>query len=69
MSDSIVQSILSRQDVTSKEVKYLLWIAYCKLQEAGVETIGDEDGAEACNIDDMLDVLDLDLGLLPGGGE
>ncbi len=63
--NSIAQSIINGQEVTTKEVKYLLWLTLCQLQSSQ-DFIYDDD-EDTFNIDDMLDQLDLDLGLLPGG--
>ena len=65
--NSIAQSIINGQEVTTQEVKYLLWLTLCHLQSSHVDDL--DDGDDTFNIDDMLDQLDLDLGLLPGGGE
>lgn len=65
--NSIAQSIINGQEVTTQEVKYLLWLTLCQLQSSHVYDL--DDGDDTFNIDDMLDQLDLDLGLLPGGGE
>ena len=65
--NSIAQSIINGQEVTTKEVKYLLWLTLCQLQSS--QDFVYDDDEDTFNIDDMLDQLDLDLGLLPGGGE
>ena len=67
--NSIAKSIIQGSEVTSDEVKYLLWVTLCKLQEQGVDSVDGIDDTESYDIDDMLDQLDLDLGLLPGGGQ
>ena len=65
--NSIAQSIINGQEVTTQEVKYLLWLTLCQLQSS--QDFVYDDDEDTFNIDDMLDQLDLDLGLLPGGGE
>ena len=67
--NSVAQSIIQGMRVTSDDVKYLLWVTLCKLQEQGIDSVDDIDGDESYAIDEMLDQLDLDLGLLPGGGQ
>jgi hypothetical protein len=64
---SIAQDIIGGNPVTTKEVKYLLWLTLCQLQ-SHKDTVYDDEGDQFI-IDNMLDQLDLDLGLLPGGGE
>ena len=65
--NSIAQSIINGQEVTTKEVKYLLWLTLCQLQSS--QDFVYDDDEDTFNIDDMLDQLDLDLGLLPGGDD
>ena len=63
--NSIAQSIIQGSKVTTQEVKYLLWLTLCQLQNSQDIVYDDDD--DTFNIDEMLDQLDLDLGLLPGG--
>jgi len=65
--NSIAQSIIQGSKVTTQEVKYLLWLTLCQLQNSQDIVYDDDD--DTFNIDEMLDQLDLDLGLLPGGAE
>ena len=67
--NSIAKDIATGNPVTTNEVKYVLWSALCQLQAAGYDNLLDIEATEHYNIDQMLDQLDLDLGLLPGGGE
>ena len=62
--NSIAQSIIQGSKVTTQEVKYLLWLTLCQLQNSQDIVYDDDD--DTFNIDEMLDQLDLDLGLLPG---
>lgn len=64
--NSIAKDIASGNPVTVNDVKYVLWAACCQLQGAGYENLLELDG-ESVGLDDILDQLDLDLGLLPGG--
>lgn len=61
--NSIAKRIINGSDVTTDEVKYLLWLSLCQLQSSQDSVYDDHD--EMFNIDEMLDQLDLDLGLLP----
>ena len=63
--NSIAKSIIQGSKVTTQEVKYLLWLTLCQLQNSQDIVYDDDD--DTFNIDEMLDQLDLDLGLLPGG--
>lgn len=63
--NSIAKSIIQGSKVTTQEVKYLLWLTLCQLQNSQDVVYDDDD--ETFSIDEMLDQLDLDLGLLPGG--
>ncbi len=63
--NSIAQSIIQGSKVTTQEVKYLLWLTLCQLKNSQDVVYDDDD--ETFSIDEMLDQLDLDLGLLPGG--
>ena len=65
--NSIAQSIIQGSKVTTQEVKYLLWLTLCQLQNSQDVVYDDDD--ETFSIDEMLDPLDLDLGLLPGGDD
>ena len=65
--NSIAQSIIQGSKVTTQEVKYLLWLTLCQLQNSQDVVYDDDD--ETFSIDEMLDQLDLDLGLLPGGDD
>jgi hypothetical protein len=70
--NSITHDIANGNEVTVNEVKYVLWSALCQLQACGAESLVDIEVADETayySIDSMLDQLDLDLGLLPGGGE
>jgi len=71
MSDNIVQEIAqdiaAGNPVATNDVKFLLWIALCQLQSLGQHHLLDLDEERCYVIDSMLDQLDLDLGLLPGG--
>lgn len=66
--NSIAKDIASGNPVTVSDVKYVLWAACCQLQSAGYNNLIELDG-ESISLDNILDQLDLDLGLLPGGGE
>lgn len=66
--NSIAKDIASGSNVTVNDVKYVLWAACCQLQSAGYDDLIELDG-DVINLDEILDQLDLDLGLLPGGGE
>ena len=63
--NSIAKSIIQGSKVTTQEVKYLLWLTLCQLKNSQDIVYDDDD--DTFNIDEMLDQLDLDLGLLPGG--
>ncbi len=56
---------LIQGDVDSYDCRYLLWISLCKLQEF-TDSV-DLDPEESFNIDEVLDSLDRQLGMLPGG--
>ena len=61
--NSIAKRIINGSDVTTDEVKYLLWLSLCQLQSS--QDVVYDDYNETFSIDEMLDQLDLDLGLLP----
>lgn len=63
--DSIMQRLIERQDVTTLEVKYLLWLAYNQLLAVDQSTLPILDEEEGFDFDMALDALDLDLDLLP----
>lgn len=64
---NIAYKIMSGKDVTVDEVKYLLWVVLCDRQSHTTEECVDIDENEVFNVDDLLDQLDVDLGMLPGG--
>lgn len=64
---NIAYRIMSGKDVTVDEVKYLLWVTLCDRQRHTTEECIDIDEDEVFNVDDLLDQLDVDLGMLPGG--
>lgn len=65
MNDSIMKRIINRQDVTTLEVKYLLWLAYNQLLAVDQTELPILDEEESFDFDLALDALDLDLDLLP----
>ena len=63
--DSIIKKIIARQDVSTIEVKYLLWLAYTQLLAVDQSELPVLDEEEGFDFDQALDALDLDLDLLP----
>ncbi len=64
---NIAYKIMSGKDVTVDELKYLLWVTLCDRQSHTSEEIIGIDEDEVFNVDDLLDQLDVALGMLPGG--
>lgn len=64
---NIAYKIMAGKEVSNKELKYLLWITLCDRQSHTTEEIVGIDEEEVFNVDDLLDQLDVDLGMLPGG--
>ncbi len=65
MSQSIINKVIARQEVTTLEVKYLLWLAYNQLLAVDQSELPILDEEEGFDFDQALDALDLDLDLLP----
>jgi len=64
---NIAYKIMSGKEVSNIELKYLLWVVLCERQGLTSEECIDIDENELFNVDDLLDQLDIDLGMLPGG--
>ncbi len=65
MNQSIISKVIARQEVTTLEVKYLLWLAYNQLLAVDQSELPILDEEEGFDFDQALDALDLDLDLLP----
>lgn len=60
---NIAYKLMANKLVQNSELKYLLWMALCELQQkTDEETVGAFDQEECFNIDDMLDYLGQELG-------
>ena len=67
--NNIAKDIINGDAVSTNDVKYLLWLTLCQLQSVNHDNNVYDDEVAAFNIDEMLDQLDLDLGMLPGSGQ
>lgn len=55
---------LMKDEASLEEVKYLLWLTLCQMQEFTNTVAVDKD--EVFDADPVLDCLDIQLGMLPG---
>lgn len=61
---NIVYKLMSGKPVSSSELKYLLFITLCELQQnTSEEIVGCFDEDECFNINDALDYLEKELGI------
>lgn len=62
---NIAYSIMAGQDVSAQQLKYLIWLLAVELKNFSPEEIVGLDEEECFNIDDLLDALDVQLGMVP----
>lgn len=62
---NIAYRIMTGQPVSEQQLKYLVWLLAIELKNFSPEEIVGLDEEECFNIDDLLDALDLQLGMVP----
>ena len=62
---TIAERLIASPKITNTELKYLLWLTLLELQNYSQAHVSTVDPDESFNINEVLDALDADLGVLP----